>query len=56
MSDPCPYDPRELAGQPMGQFHCPVCGEMQIAGMAHLPPMDEWPDPPADEGSDQDEH
>lgn len=32
----CTYDPRELAGQPIGMFHCPVCGTMQMAGMRHM--------------------
>lgn len=31
----CPYDPRELAGAPIGQYHCPECGEMVLAGMEH---------------------
>lgn len=31
----CPHDPRKLAGAPIGQYHCPVCGEMVIAGMEH---------------------
>lgn len=33
---PCPYDPSVLVGIPMGQFHCPICGEMIIAGVPHL--------------------
>lgn len=32
---PCPYDPRELLGQPIGMLHCPLCGEMVVAGLAH---------------------
>lgn len=32
----CPYDPREMAGLPIGMFHCPMCGEMVIAGMEHI--------------------
>lgn len=35
---PCTEQPLLLAGQPIGQYHCPMCGEMQLAGMAHLPP------------------
>lgn len=31
----CTYDPRPLAGQPIGMFHCPECGCMVIAGMPH---------------------
>jgi hypothetical protein len=33
----CPHDPRLLAGKPIGQYPCPVCGEMVIAGLAHDP-------------------
>lgn len=33
----CPYDPRELAGQSIGMFHCDACGCMVIAGMEHGP-------------------
>ena len=29
-------DPRVLAGQPIGMYHCPGCGSMQVAGMAHI--------------------
>ena len=31
----CSYDPKPLLGQPIGQFHCPECGEMVLAGMEH---------------------
>lgn len=31
----CPHDPRELAGQPIGMYHCPECGEMVVAGIPH---------------------
>ena len=31
----CQYDPRALAGQPIGMYHCPECGEMVVAGMKH---------------------
>ena len=48
---PCPEQPFLLAGQPLGQYHCPVCVEMQIAGMRHMEPDEnyeemtghEWP-------------
>ena len=33
----CTHDPRELAGQPIGMYHCPDCGEMVVAGMEHTP-------------------
>ncbi len=39
---PCPEQPILLTGQPLGQYHCPVCVEMQIAGMPHLPPDDDY--------------
>ena len=29
-------DPRTLAGQALGMYHCPGCGVMQVAGMAHI--------------------
>jgi hypothetical protein len=31
----CPFDPNVYAGQPIGQFHCPVCGCMVIAAVDH---------------------
>lgn len=34
-ADDCP-DPRDLAGQPIGMFHCQNCGVMQVAGMPHV--------------------
>lgn len=39
---PCHGQPILLAGQPLGQYHCEGCMEMQIAGMAHLPPDDDY--------------
>lgn len=35
---PCNYDPQPLLGLPIGQFHCPLCGEMVIAGLKHPEP------------------
>jgi hypothetical protein len=35
---PCPEDPRKLLGAPIGQYHCPVCGMMCVAGVAHPSP------------------
>jgi hypothetical protein len=32
---PWPWEPPQLAGAPMGQYHCPYCGGMVIAGMEH---------------------
>ncbi len=39
---PCPEDPVKLTGQPIGQFHCPSCGDMQLAAVPHLPPDDDY--------------
>jgi len=33
--DQCPYEPEHLVGVPMGMFHCPVCGDMLLAGLKH---------------------
>ena len=32
----CSYDPTQLKGLPIGQFHCPECGEMILAGVPHI--------------------
>lgn len=37
----CPEDPVQLAGQPIGMYHCPSCGCMQIAAMPHVCDPDE---------------
>lgn len=46
--EPCPWpwDPIQLKGAPLGQYHCPYCGEMCIAGMEHLDYSDEVVPPP----------
>ena len=31
----CEYDPTKLVGLPIGMFHCPLCGEMIVAGFPH---------------------
>ncbi len=41
--DPCTFDPKTVHG-PIGMFHCPECGEMQMAGMEHLSPWSEEDD------------
>lgn len=33
---PWPWEPQQLGGAPMGQFHCSHCGGMNIAGIPHL--------------------
>lgn len=38
LGEACPYplDPLQRVGQPLGQYHCPYCGGMQIAGIPHI--------------------
>jgi hypothetical protein len=33
---PWPWEPQQLVGVPLGQYHCPYCGAMVIAGVPHL--------------------
>lgn len=35
---PCPELPELLLGLPIGQYHCPYCGVMCLAGIAHMMP------------------
>lgn len=37
----CIEHPELLIDVPMGMYHCPVCGEMQMAGCFHLPKGDQ---------------
>lgn len=32
---PWPWEPQQLTGVAMGQYHCGYCGEMVVAGMEH---------------------
>jgi len=32
---PCQEKPEDLKGQPLGMYHCPDCGAMVLAGVAH---------------------
>jgi hypothetical protein len=32
---PWPWDPEQLAGSSLGQYHCPYCGAMVMAGLRH---------------------
>ena len=32
----CNEKPEELTNQPIGQYHCPDCGAMLLAGLPHL--------------------
>jgi hypothetical protein len=33
---PWPWEPEQLVGAPIGQFHCQWCGAMVLAGMRHI--------------------
>lgn len=33
---PWPWEPQQLTGAPIGQYHCSYCGEMVIAGLPHV--------------------
>jgi hypothetical protein len=33
---PWPWEPQQLTGAPIGQYHCPFCGAMVLAGVEHL--------------------
>jgi len=33
----CAHKPEELLGEPIGQYHCPDCGAMVLAGAPHPP-------------------
>lgn len=33
---PWPWEPQQLTGAPLGQYHCSHCGGMQVAGMPHI--------------------
>jgi hypothetical protein len=51
----CRHDPLPLTNLPIGMYHCPDCGVMVIAGLAHPTDeecrfqFDEW-EPPEYEG------
>jgi hypothetical protein len=32
---PWPWEPQQLVGVPLGQYHCPYCGAMVLAGVPH---------------------
>lgn len=44
---PCEGKPETRAGQAIGMYHCEFCGEMQLAGVPHLPPQfpPQWEEP-----------
>lgn len=33
---PWPWEPQQLIGRPIGQYHCGYCGAMVMAGMPHI--------------------
>ena len=37
----CPEDPLALTGMPIGMYHCPYCGCMQVAATPHVCDSDE---------------
>lgn len=39
---PWPWEPQQLAGAPLGQYHCGYCGGMNVAGVPHI----DWSDDP----------
>lgn len=32
---PWPWEPQQMTGVPLGQYHCRWCGEMVVAGLPH---------------------
>lgn len=35
----CPFDPSIYVNVPLGMFHCPLCGDMIVAGLPHPPSL-----------------
>lgn len=33
---PWPWEPEQMTGTPIGQYHCSYCGAMVMAGVRHL--------------------
>ena len=42
---PWPWDPQQLKGAPMGQYHCGYCGAMVMAGLEHIDYADDLDGP-----------
>jgi hypothetical protein len=40
---PWPWEPQQLTGAPIGQYHCPYCGSMVLAGVPHPDYRDRTP-------------
>lgn len=38
VGEPCswPWEPQQYVNAPLGQYHCPYCGAMVVAGVRHL--------------------
>lgn len=38
IGEPCPWpwEPQQLGGVPLGQYHCGYCGAMVLAGLPHV--------------------
>lgn len=47
---PWPWEPEQLTGAPMGQYHCPYCGAMVMAGMPHIDYRDDAAAPDSKDG------
>jgi hypothetical protein len=43
---PWPWEPQQLVGVPLGQFHCPWCGAMCVAGVEHPDYQPGWDEIP----------
>ena len=39
---PCSHDPSVYQNCPVGMYHCPECGEMVLAGVAHPKDFDDF--------------
>jgi NTP pyrophosphatase (non-canonical NTP hydrolase) len=53
---PWPWDPQQLGGQPIGQYHCPYCGAMVMAGTEHLDYSDiDWTGAPGEDPGEPDD-
>jgi hypothetical protein len=33
---PWPWEPQQMIGAPLGQYHCGYCGAMVMAGLPHI--------------------
>lgn len=52
---PWPWEPQQLVGAPLGQYHCNYCGGMNVAGVPHTdwgPEGFQYPDEYYEESED----